>query len=500
MYYGGIFFLLQAFLFELKFLPLRATTIFQQMREHNGNDIIKWLVVFNDFVILNITLIIFTFAHTKFSPEIIHSETKLFFFVGNSAMVIAQYFFSTIVHLRYVSFKRVFGQVSKLILTQVALAVIFIHIIRGPGGIFRFAIAFTIVFFTLVMCFRFFERWVLKYYRMRGGNTRSVLFVGNDPALINVYQELSDDPSTGYIVKGYYAKQPIQNLPSNIRLTYKGTIADLDHLMKDNSDSRLYDEVFCSMSHSDSEEIVRIMRYCDDHVIHFYYVPRLFGNFRLNLTAERVGSLDLFTNHVEPLANSGNRIIKRLFDIAVSGFALLCILPFIPIIAVIIKIQSPGPLFFGQERTGLNGETFKCLKFRSMHVNKDADTVQATKNDPRKFPFGNFMRKSNLDEFPQFFNVLKGDMSIVGPRPHMLHHTEIYSELIDKYMVRHFSKPGITGWAQVTGFRGETKELWQMEERIRRDIWYIENWSLWLDIKIILMTAWSIIHPDKHAY
>ena len=135
-----------------------------------------------------------------------------------------------------------------------------------------------------------------------------------------------------------------------------------------------------------------------------------------------------------------------------------------------------------------------------MHVNKEADTLQATKDDPRKFAFGNFMRKTNIDEFPQFFNVLRGDMSIVGPRPHMLKHTEQYSELIDKYMVRHFSKPGITGWAQVTGFRGETETLDQMEGRIKKDIWYIENWTFWLDIKIIALTALSIIKPDKKAY
>ena len=123
-----------------------------------------------------------------------------------------------------------------------------------------------------------------------------------------------------------------------------------------------------------------------------------------------------------------------------------------------------------------------------MHVNKDADKVQATKDDPRKYPFGNFMRKANIDELPQFLNVLKGDMSIVGPRPHMLAHTEMYSHLIDKYMVRHFVKPGVTGWAQVTGYRGETKELWQMEGRVKRDIWYMEHWSIWLDIRIIWLT------------
>lgn len=183
-----------------------------------------------------------------------------------------------------------------------------------------------------------------------------------------------------------------------------------------------------------------------------------------------------------------------------SLFTCLLMLPFIPIIALIIKWQSPGPIFFTQDRTGLNGKTFRCYKFRSMHINNDADMQQATLDDPRKFPFGNFMRKCNIDEFPQFFNVLKGDMSIVGPRPHMLYHTEVYSELIDKYMVRHFSKPGVTGWAQVTGFRGETKELWQMEERIRRDIWYIENWSFWLDLRIIGLTFVSLFKPDKKAY
>lgn len=206
------------------------------------------------------------------------------------------------------------------------------------------------------------------------------------------------------------------------------------------------------------------------------------------------------TNHEEPLLDPTNKMIKRTFDICFSLVVCILMLPFVPIIALIIKIQSPGPIIFKQKRTGLHGRTFNCYKFRSMHVNKNADMEQATKNDPRKFPFGNFMRKTNIDELPQFFNVLKGDMSIVGPRPHMLHHTDIYSKLIGKYMVRHFSKPGITGLAQVTGYRGETKELWQMEERVKRDIWYIENWSFWLDVKIILMTIKSIFVHDSNAY
>ena len=242
------------------------------------------------------------------------------------------------------------------------------------------------------------------------------------------------------------------------------------------------------------------MRFCDANFIKFYYVPRMIGNYNLNLKPEKFGSIHLFTNHKEPLRSFGNRLLKRTFDVVVSSLVCIVMLPFLPIIALIIKHQSPGPLLFKQKRTGMNGETFTCYKFRSMHVNKAADTQQATQDDPRKFPFGNFMRKSNLDEFPQFFNVLIGNMSIVGPRPHMLLHTEVYSEQIGRYMVRHFCKPGITGWAQVTGFRGETREIWQMEERIRRDIWYIENWSFSLDLQIIFLTFTSIFKHDKNAY
>ena len=242
------------------------------------------------------------------------------------------------------------------------------------------------------------------------------------------------------------------------------------------------------------------MRYCDANVIRFFYLPRMFGTYRLRLKPEYMGDTLLYTNHTEPLSFMGNRLIKRTFDLVVSAFACLCLLPFIPIVALIIKMQSPGSVFFIQERTGFEGHPFKCYKFRSMYTNANANTEQATKDDPRKFPFGNLMRRTNIDELPQFWNVLKGDMSIVGPRPHMLHHTEVYSGLIDKYMVRHFCKPGITGLAQVTGYRGETKELWQMQKRVELDIWYIEHWSFMLDLMIILKTAYSIIVPDKHAY
>ena len=220
----------------------------------------------------------------------------------------------------------------------------------------------------------------------------------------------------------------------------------------------------------------------------------------IDLKRELLDDLEIFTTYENPLMNPVNKGLKRAFDLLLVMIFLIPTLLVFPFVVLMMKIQSPGPIFFKQKRTGLDGKDFYLYKFRSMHVNADADKVQATKNDPRKYPFGNFMRKSNLDEVPQIFNILKGDMSVVGPRPHMLAHTEQYSKLIDKYMVRHFVKPGVTGWAQVTGFRGETNELWQMEGRVKRDIWYMEHWSIWLDIRIIWMTLKTFFVHDKNAY
>ncbi|MEN9394801.1 MAG: hypothetical protein RL362_1022, partial [Bacteroidota bacterium] len=203
----------------------------------------------------------------------------------------------------------------------------------------------------------------------------------------------------------------------------------------------------------------------------------------------------------EPLQIPFNRIVKRGFDIVFSSLTLLVLTPIVfPIVALLIKLSSRGPIFFKQERTGEQGNSFWCWKFRTMQVNPDADKVQATWNDARITSIGKFLRKTNLDELPQFLNVLKGEMSVVGPRPHMLKHTEDYRQRVSKFLVRHFAKPGITGWAQVNGFRGETKQVSDMEKRVEADIWYVENWSLLLDLRIIFKTILNMIRGEKNAY
>lgn len=195
------------------------------------------------------------------------------------------------------------------------------------------------------------------------------------------------------------------------------------------------------------------------------------------------------------------RFSKRLFDVLFSLFFILFVFSWLyPILAILIKLESKGPVFFIQTRTGRNNTHFKCYKFRSMRVNTDADKIQATRDDRRITRVGAFMRKTSLDELPQFFNVLIGNMSIVGPRPHMLSHTEEYSQLTEKFKARHILRPGITGWAQIRGLRGEVKTAEAMIKRVDADVWYLKNWSFLLDLKIIFLTFWITLKGDKNAY
>jgi len=203
----------------------------------------------------------------------------------------------------------------------------------------------------------------------------------------------------------------------------------------------------------------------------------------------------------EPLDKRWNRALKRTFDIVFSLGVIVFVLSWlIPLLALAVKLSSPGPVFFKQTRLGEGMKKFSCYKFRSMRVNKEADSKQATKNDPRVTKVGAFLRKSNLDEMPQFLNVLLGQMSVVGPRPHPLKLNDQFRDIIDKYMVRHFVRPGITGWAQVNGFRGETRTPELMEKRVDLDVWYLENWSFKLDLKIIVKTVTNMLGKDERAY
>lgn len=464
---------------------------------------IKKYIIICDFLVLNLLILLSVWICRGTTEYLRGARLVDILMTANLTMVVAQYFYSTVVHRRHSRMEEVLRQVTMLVSLQASLSFLVYAIFFNHQHIASPSLKYQFLFYIALLFCIFFarqlQRTLLKYYRSIGRNTRYVAFIGNDPQISELWNTLViDDPTYGYKSNGYYADSPMKDAPEGLQ--YKGTTSDLYKLIETTGKDGIADDIYCSMPITEEENIRRIVKYCNNNFIRFFYVPTIPKSLGLGLLQERVGDIVVFTNHLEPMMFPANKFVKRSFDILISSCILLCVLPFIPIIALIIKIQSPGPIFFKQQRTGLNGHTFYCYKFRSMHVNKDADKVQATEHDPRKFAFGNFMRKANVDELPQFFNVLKGDMSIVGPRPHMLLHTEIYSKLIDKYMVRHYVKPGITGWAQVTGYRGETKELWQMEGRVKRDIWYINHWSIWLDIRIMWMTFAQVFVHDKNAY
>lgn len=344
--------------------------------------------------------------------------------------------------------------------------------------------------------FRLFVRRCVKSYRSKNDNVRKVAFVGSFDNIIALYHEMTASPFMGYKVVGYFDDVPNNRFP--IECKYIGKPGDVVDFLQENKE---VSGVYCCLPSIRKDDILPIIHYCVGNLVHFYSVPNVSNYLHRRVFLNMFGKVPYFSLYREPLTRAGNRMLKRAFDVVFSLLFLCTLFPVMfVIVAIITKITMPGPIFFRQKRNGLNGKEFYCYKFRSMKVNDQADTLQATKDDPRKTRWGNIMRKTNLDEFPQFINVLLGQMSIVGPRPHMVKQTEDYSKLINNYMVRHYVKPGITGWSQVSGFRGETKELYQMEERVDHDIWYIEHWSLSLDCYIVYKTFANLVVGDKNAY
>ena len=260
-------------------------------------------------------------------------------------------------------------------------------------------------------------------------------------------------------------------------------------------------EIYSTISPEKHSYIYELAQTAEKNMIRFKFVPdfRMFVN--RNIHVDIVESIPILSFRSEPLEDIVASSKKRLFDVLFSLSIIIFLLSWlVPLLAILIKLNSKGPVFFLQLRSGKDNKEFRCFKFRTLRVNSDSDIKQVTRDDNRFTKLGKFLRKSSLDELPQFFNVLLGDMSVVGPRPHMLKHTEDYSRLLNEYMIRHFVKPGVTGWAQVNGFRGEIKKEEQLRKRIECDIWYLENWSLWLDLRIIFLTLYVTFKGDKNAF
>jgi len=390
-----------------------------------------------------------------------------------------------------------YQSVFKTYLLFVCLIGFTILIVIGPKA---YSIPRDYLFYALALYGFLLGVWKLIFLAIRKSDrnllidARNVIIVGAGRIGMDLYQYFGSDGGRGYKVLGFFDDEPGKVLDKSLYLG--NTDNCIDYVI-----TNQVDEIFCALPVTDSDKIEKLMLDADKHLIRFKIVPEYYINSKKSMFVQNFDHIPIIAVRTEPLESMLNRSVKRLFDFVFSIFVITFILSWLyPLLAIIIKMQSPGPVLFVQLRSGRDNLPFKCYKFRSMTVNNESDKQQATRNDRRVTKIGALMRRTSLDELPQFFNVLMGEMSVVGPRPHMISHTEEYSQLIDQFMVRHFMKPGITGWAQVKGHRGETKTTDAMLQRVEADVWYLENWSFLLDMKIIFLTVWNTLRGEDNAF
>ncbi len=341
--------------------------------------------------------------------------------------------------------------------------------------------------FLLITVLKFTIYYLLQKYRVSfGGNFRTTVILGVNKKTIALENFFNKKPEYGYLHKKTF----------NFKSRQESLTECFNYIRSEG-----IDEIYCSISELTNAQITDLVNFADNNLKILKFIPDSKEIYSKKLRYEYYDYIPILTLRTIPLEDSVNTIIKRGFDIVFSSMVIVFILSWLtPIIGFLIKLESKGPVFFKQSRNGFNYKEFNCYKFRSMTPNKTAHLHQVTRGDQRITKVGKFIRKTSIDELPQFFNVLFGDMSVVGPRPHMVSHTHMYAKRIDKFMVRHFVKPGITGLAQISGFRGEVETEKDIIGRVKYDIFYIENWSLLLDIKIILQTFINAVKGDDKAY
>ena len=388
--------------------------------------------------------------------------------------------FSTVIRI----LKLLFRQILLFSLLMFAYSGINQDLNLNPKDVIKYILAS----FFCISIFKYLMFFLLKKYRsIFKGNIRKTIILGKTPQSKSLEKFLSKTPAYGFLNKKIVCFKDRSKL--NLQATF-------DYITNEE-----IDEIFCSISELNDEDLTAVVNYADNNLKVVKFIPDRSKVLSKKLQHDYYGIIPILTFRTIPLDDPLSSLLKRLFDIVFSLAVILCILSWLtPLIALVIKVESNGPVFFTQLRNGHNFKSFKCFKFRSMVKNPKADLVQASRNDSRVTVFGQLLRKTSLDEMPQFFNVLLGEMSVVGPRPHMLSHTDMYAKKIDKFMVRHFVKPGITGLAQVSGYRGEVESDKDIIGRVQHDIFYIENWSFFLDLKIIFQTLFNTIKGEEKAY
>lgn len=341
--------------------------------------------------------------------------------------------------------------------------------------------------FLLLTVFKFLLYILLNRYRsVIGGNYRHVIVIGNNEKTRQLINIFNTKLNLGYRFSGQF----------DLRKE-SFSLSNCFNYIIDNE----IDEIYFSVSELSNEQINNLIDFADNNLREVKFIPDNKEIYSKKLKYQYYDYIPILSLRNIPLQEPINIFFKRLFDIILSSLIIVFVLSWLtPVLAILIKLESKGPVFFKQSRNGFNYEEFDCYKFRSMTPNENAHLHQATKGDHRITKIGAFIRKTSIDELPQFFNVLFGDMSVVGPRPHMVSHTNMYAQRVDKFMVRHFVKPGITGLAQTSGYRGEIEEDKDIINRVKYDIFYVENWSLLLDLKIIIQTFLNALKGEDKAY
>lgn len=345
-----------------------------------------------------------------------------------------------------------------------------------------------------IMLYRYFVKRSLKHFRKKGFNKQFVLIIGAGSLGQKFHDNLKQYPELGFEIVGFLDDQRVWDAAEKVK--YKpimGTVNELEQILE----RKLIDEVVLALPLDAHHRFPKIVAICEKVGVRTLIIPDFFDYLPARPYFDNFAGMPMINVRDIPLDLTGNRLLKRIFDIVFSLFAILITSPLMLLIAIGVRLTSSGPIIFKQERVGLNRRNFQMYKFRSMRImpEENADTEWTTENDPRRTKFGSFLRKTSLDELPQFFNVLAGQMSVVGPRPERPYFVDQFKEEVPKYMVKHHVRPGITGYAQAHGLRGDTS----IEERIEHDIFYIENWSILLDIKIIMKTVINGF-INKNAY
>ena len=435
-------------------------------------------VIFDLFVIV-------LFLYLFLDPSLIKTLPLLMFSIS---WLISSYVTKFYEVYRFTKLINIISYVFYQLFLYTIIVYAFFGVVETPNPSPLKILNFIIYTFILISAFKFTLFYGLQTFRLGfGGNFRKTIIIGNNDSVNELKKFFIAQKELGYENRKTFNFKSPEEL-------------DLDECFNFIK-SRNVDEVYCSANELSENQIKLLIQFCENNFKILKFISERGGLLSKKLKTDTYGLSTVQSLREMPLSNDYNTFLKRIFDIIFSFLVITLLLSWLtPLIALLIKLESSGPVFFKQTRNGIKYKEFTCFKFRSMIENSDADIQQATKNDLRVTRLGKILRKTSLDELPQFFNVLIGDMSVVGPRPHMTRENERYSKTVNKFMVRHFVKPGITGLAQVKGYRGEIETEEDIVNRVKYDIYYLENWSLLLDLNIVFLTSINFITGQKKAY